>query len=222
MNRPARHGRNDSSAGRRALQAERTGTLPGVRAFRAGGRKGAFLQKSPLPSPPHPPSIPQKTLSGRMAGRGFPPGRTLTDGPPVRRRLLFLWRGWRLLSGGGKGLFAKKPLPPALPIHPAKNFVREDEGEGVPARAHPDRWSPGEAESSFLVARMAAHLFVMPPGDCRTRDALGGAASCHRSRQEFLKGKGGAGERGDFLQKVPPFPRKKTSSPACYPPLGMR
>ncbi len=112
MNRPARHGRNDSSAGRRALQAERTGTLPGVRAFRAGGRKGALKKKSPLPSPPHPPSIPQKTLSGRMAGRGFPPGRTLTDGPPVRRRLLFLWRGWRLLSGGGKGLFAKSPFPP--------------------------------------------------------------------------------------------------------------
>ena len=51
----------------------------------------------------------------------------------------------------------------------------------------------------------------MPPGDLRSKGGTGRHDALPASPAEFLRGKGGVGERGNFLQKVPPFPHKKPS-----------
>ena len=49
------------------------------------------------------------------------------------------------MRGEGRGLFCKKApfLPPAPPIHPAKNLAGEDDGVTFPGRPSPARQSPG-------------------------------------------------------------------------------
>ena len=62
--------------------------------MRGEGRE-LFCKKAPF-LPPAPPIHPAKNLTGRMKGSAFPPGRSLTDGPPVRRRFSFFVTGMRL------------------------------------------------------------------------------------------------------------------------------
>ena len=55
------------------------------------------------------------------------------------------------MRGEGRGLFCKKVpfLPPAPPIHPAKNLTLEDDRLTFPGRPSLDRWSPGNAMKHF-------------------------------------------------------------------------
>lgn len=75
---------------------------------------------------------------------------------------------------------------------------REDDRPYAP---HPSRASP---KSPCSCKR--GTFPVMQPGDLRSKCGTGRHDALPASSAEFLRGKGGVGERGNFLQKVPPFP----------------
>ena len=119
----------------------------------------------------------------------------------------------RVVRGEGRGLFCKKApfLPPAPPIHPAKNSIGRMKGSAFP---------PGRPLTASPPVRRRFFLCCDVDGGPRVCHAAGGLSDkrwpgrrgvLSSSRQEFLKGKGGAGGKGGLFAKSPLFPPPKTS-----------
>ena len=157
--------------------------------------------------------------------------------PPLPRlgKALCTRRG--CVRGEGRALFCTKApfLPPAPPIHPAKNLAGRMTGnisaQGVPRPPVPRRHTRKARERDggmtaffrettgrlcWSTKRFQRKSSWGPAGGHRAGYALAGPCSLSSFRARVFEGERGRGERGDFLQKVPPFPAIQQIEPLAF------
>ena len=148
---------------------------------------------------------------------------------PCRGKALCVRRG--CVRGEGRALFCKKApfLPPAPPIHPAKNLPGRMTGkrsvQGVPPSVSPPAAREKARKRGGGIAGfcprnnrpLVLEHKALPtekaqgdqPGDQWSGDALAGPCSLSSFPARVFEGERGRGGKGGLFAKSPPFPPQK-------------